>query len=147
MQAMPERMVWLAFDVGSRDLGVAVGNGLTGRARPLRTLSMQPEAACWSQLEALIAEWMPEGCVVGLPLSEDGGEQAMSARARDFALQLGQRSGLPIHLQDERGSTQAARRRFAQDRAQGQARRKHAANLDAHAAAVILEDYLATAGP
>ena len=45
--------VWLGLDVGTRDLGVAVGNDLTGRARPLKTLAMQPEAMLWAALDGL----------------------------------------------------------------------------------------------
>lgn len=138
--------ICLGFDLGTRELGVALGNRLTSRARPLRTLAMQPESGLWLALQALVQEWAPQTLVVGLPLTLDGAEQPMSTRARAFAQQLHKRFGLPVHVQDERGSTQLARRRFASERAAGNAKRKHAADIDAHAAAVILEDYLATAG-
>lgn len=138
--------VWLALDVGTRDLGVAVGNELTGRARPLKTLAMQPEPMMWSALDAMVSEWAPGGIVVGLPLTREGGEQPMSKRARRFAASVQQRYGLTVVQHDERGSTQVAKRRFAVERAAGNARKKHAVDIDAHAAAVILEDYLALAG-
>jgi putative Holliday junction resolvase len=155
MPAMPEPAnaapstagVWLGLDVGTRDLGVAVGNELTGRARPLKTLAMQPEAMMWDALDALVKEWAPGGIVVGLPLTREGGEQPMSARARRFAATVAQRYRRPVVQHDERGSTQVAKRRFAVERAAGNARRKHAVDIDAHAAAVILEDYLAVAQP
>lgn len=134
--------IWLGLDVGTRDLGVAVGNELTGRARPLRTLAMQPEAQMWLALDALVGEWAPQGIVVGLPLARDGGEQPMTARARSFAGRVQERYRRPVMQHDERGSTQVARRHFAAERAAGNARRKHAVEIDAHAAAVILEDYL-----
>jgi putative holliday junction resolvase len=138
--------VWLALDVGTRDLGVAVGNELTGRARPLKTLAMQPEALMWTTLDAMVSEWAPGGIVVGLPLTREGGEQPMSKRARRFAATVEQRYKRTVVQHDERGSTQVAKRRFAGERAAGNARRKHAVEIDAHAAAVILEDYLALAG-
>ncbi len=138
--------VWLGLDVGTRDLGVAVGNELTGRARPLKTLAMQPEALMWTTLDAMVSEWAPGGIVVGLPLTREGGEQPMSKRARRFAAAVEQRYQRPVVQHDERGSTQVAKRRFAGERAAGNARRKHAVDIDAHAAAVILEDYLALAG-
>jgi putative Holliday junction resolvase len=145
---MPEAVnatprVWLGLDVGSRDLGVAVGNELTGRARPLKTLAMQPEAQLWQALDAMVADWQPSGFVVGLPLTREGGEQPMTKRARAFGGTLATRYGRPVHEQDERGSTQLARRHFRAERAAGNARRKHADDIDAHAAAVILEDFLA----
>ena len=151
MQVMPESAalpaatvgVWLGLDVGTRDLGVAVGNELTGRARPLKTLAMQPDTSMWAALDALVAEWAPSGIVVGLPLTRDGGEQPMTARARRFAATVSQRYRRPVVQHDERGSTQVAKRQFAVERAAGNAKRKHAVDIDAHAAAVILEDYLA----
>jgi putative Holliday junction resolvase len=142
---MPDLAVWLGLDVGTRDLGVAVGNELTGRAQPLVTLAMQPSAQRWEALAKLVNEWAPGGFVVGLPLNFDGAEQPMTAVARTFAQELGARFGKPVALQDERGSSQVARRQFAALRASGNARRKQADRIDAHAAAVILEDYLATA--
>ena len=138
--------VWLGLDVGRRDLGVAVGNEITGRAQPLKVLAMEPGAQRWEALAQLVREWAPSGFVVGLPLSHDGGEQPMSVRARAFAEELRTRFEKPVALQDERGSTQVARRQFAASRANGSARRKQVGSIDAHAAAVILEDYLATAG-
>lgn len=134
--------VVLAFDVGSRDLGMAVGQRLTGTARPLAVVPMQPAAARWQAIESCLREWQPEQLVVGLPLAQDGGEQPMSQRARAFAEELA-RYSLPVALVDERGSTQEARRRFARDRERGLARRSQN-QLDARAAQVILEDYLAT---
>lgn len=138
--------VWLGLDVGTRDLGVAVGNELTGRARPLKTLAMQPDVNLWSALDALVKEWGPSGFVVGLPLTREGGEQPMTARARRFATTIEARYRRTVVQHDERGSTQVAKRRFAGERAAGNAKRKHAVDIDAHAAAVILEDYLALAG-
>jgi putative Holliday junction resolvase len=135
--------IWLGLDVGTRDLGVAVGNELTGRARPLKTLAMQPDSSMWAALDALVGEWAPGGIVVGLPLTREGGEQPMTLRARRFAATIAQRYRRPVVQHDERGSTQVAKRQFANERAAGNAKRKHAVDIDAHAAAVILEDYLA----
>lgn len=136
----------LAFDLGTRDLGIALGNCLTRTARPLKTQAMHPAHVMWAALDSLIVEWQPAALVVGLPLARDGSEQPMSVAAREFAASLTNRYGLPVALQDERGSSQSARRRFAETRSRGLAKRKDATFIDAHAAAVILEDYLATAG-
>ena len=62
--------VWLGLDVGTRDLGVAVGNELTGRARPLKTLAMQPENLLWAALDALVARYANPG---GLHLAQAHG--------------------------------------------------------------------------
>jgi len=93
-------------------------------------------------VDALLAEWKPDALVVGLPLTLDGGEQAVTRGARAFAQKLRARYGLPVHLMDERHTSQEAARRFAEQRAAGTARRRNASNIDSLAAVVILEAWL-----
>lgn len=138
MPATPDGPI-LAFDLGTRRIGVAIGNRIGGTARGLGTVA----ADDWPALDALIADWRPQALVVGLPLALDGSEQPMSRRARAFAGTLAQRYACTVHLADERGTSQEAARRFARGRAAGTARRKDAADLDALAAAVILDQWLA----
>lgn len=137
--AGPTAQALLGFDYGTRRIGVAVGQRLTGTARALATLA----ADDWRGIDRLVAEWRPAALVVGLPLALDGSEQRMSAVARHFATRLAERYRLPVHLADERHSSGEAARRFAHRRAAGLARRKHAATLDAEAAGIILEAWLA----
>jgi putative Holliday junction resolvase len=131
------------FDVGSKLIGVAVGNSLTASARGLSVVAMRDNQPDWASLDALRAQWQPETLVVGLPLALDGAEQPSSRRARQFAGQLHARYGVPVQLVDERHSSQEAARRFAGARAAGLKRRRDAAQIDAEAAAVILERWLA----
>lgn len=133
----------LGFDVGTRLIGVAVGHPLTASARPLATIAMRDGSPDWARLDGLLREWQPEALVVGLPLALDGGEQPMTRTARRTGRALGERYGLPVHFVDERHSSQEAARRFAGARAAGLRRRRDAATLDADAAAVILETWLA----
>ena len=130
---------FLGFDVGTKLIGVAIGSSLTGSARPLTTLSVCERGLDWSKIEALLKEWQPAALVVGLPLSLDGGEQAMTRTAMKCADELAQRSGLNVHRIDERNSSREASQRFAKRRAEGSVRRKHAASIDAVAATVILD--------
>lgn len=129
----------LAFDFGTRLIGVAIGHRISASARALTTL---PNGD-WARLDALVAEWRPEHLVVGLPLALDGGEQPMSRAAREFATALGRRYARSVHLVDERYSSGEAASRFAGQRASGTARRKDAAAIDALAAQIILESWLA----
>jgi putative holliday junction resolvase len=129
----------LGFDFGTRVIGVAVGNPLTG-ARALATV-VNGEAPDWQRIDALIREWHPADLVVGLPLTLDGNEQAIAKSARAFAAALGERYALPVRLVDERLTSVEASRRFAAQRASGTARRKDAASLDAIAASIILEGW------
>jgi putative Holliday junction resolvase len=135
------------FDVGSKLIGVAVGNALTASARALAVLAVRDGEPDWPQLDALRGEWLPDTLVVGLPLTLEGAEQPASKRARRFAATLQQRYALPVALVDERHSSQEAARRFAAARAAGLKRRRDAAAIDAEAAAVILERWLADSPP
>ncbi|MGC1816663.1 MAG: Holliday junction resolvase RuvX, partial [Casimicrobiaceae bacterium] len=72
----------LAFDFGTRRIGVAVGNTLTRAARPLTTIDAQAAEARYDAVAALVREWRPERLIVGLPTHADGTPHAMTARAR-----------------------------------------------------------------
>ena len=135
----------LGFDVGSRLTGVAIGNRFTGTARALTTVTVRDDGPDWSRLDALRQEWQPDTLVVGLPLTLEGTEQPASRRARDFGARLQQRYELPVVFVDERHSSQEAAQRFAAGRAAGTKRRRDAADIDAEAAAVILERWLVEA--
>ncbi len=118
----------LAFDFGTRRVGVASGNTLTRTATPLCTLSAEGEAR-FDAIAALIAQWQPDALVVGVPWHPDGAAHDNTRRAQRFARQLQGRFRLPVHEVDERYSTVEARSTAAAD-------------LDATSAAIILEQYL-----
>lgn len=130
------------FDVGSKLIGVAVGNRITASARAIATIPMRDDTPDWVALDVLRGEWLPESFVVGLPLTLEGEEQASSQRARRFAERLRERYSMPVSLVDERHSSREAAQRFAHARSAGLKRRRDAAQLDAEAAAVILERWL-----
>nr|MBP7598738.1 Holliday junction resolvase RuvX [Pseudoxanthomonas sp.] len=94
-------------------------------------------------IDRLHAEWKPDGLVVGDPMTLDGGDQPIRKRAHAFARELRARYHLPVVLVDERTSSVEAAQRFALDRAEGRKRRRDAVALDAVAAAVIIERWLA----
>lgn len=130
------------FDYGSRLIGVAVGNRLTASARGLAAVPNRDGTPDWVQLDNLRQNWLPDTLVVGLPLTLEGEEQPASRGARRFASQLSERYNLPVVLVDERHTSQEAARRFAQARAAGLKRKRDAQQIDAEAAAVILEGWL-----
>ena len=119
---------FLAFDFGLKRTGAAVGNTLLGQAQPLKTLRAEGDAR-FAAIEALIREWQPDALVVGVPLHPDGAPHENTHRARRFARQLHGRFRLPVHEVDERYTTTAAAE-------------SGAADLDAAAAALILDQYL-----
>ncbi len=92
----------LGFDFGSKRIGVAIGQTLTGSARPLTTLNNRDGAPDWSAISTLIEQWQPVALVVGLPLHMDGSEHDMTRAARRFGNRLAGRYNLPVHHVDER---------------------------------------------
>lgn len=133
----------LAFDVGARRIGVAVGSALGAGARGIAVVDMRDEKADWPAIDKLRREWMPAAFIVGDPMTLDGGDQSSRTRAKRFARELLQHFRLPVLMIDERSSSIEAAQRFAAARAEGQRRRRDAAELDAVAAAVILERWIA----
>ena len=134
----------LAFDVGARRIGVAVGSRLGAGARGIAVVDMRDEKADWAAVDKLKREWMPAGFIVGDPLTLDGSDQPSRVRARRFARGLQERFKLPVVMIDERNSSQEAARRFAAARADGRRKRRDAEVLDAVAAAVIVERWLSS---
>jgi putative holliday junction resolvase len=133
----------LGFDVGARRIGVAVGSAFGHGARALAVIDVHGEQVDWAAVDRLHREWRPDGCIVGDPMTLDGGDQPIRVRARAFAQALHARYRVPVVMVDERASSIEAAQRFAVDRAAGRRRRRDAAALDAVAAAVIVERWLA----
>ena len=133
----------LGFDYGMKQIGVAVGQAITGQARELCILKAQNGAPDWSQVEKLIREWQPDAIVVGLPLNMDGTPSEMSARAEKFARRLNGRFNLPVHTHDERLTTfEAKGQRLSEGQRDGYRQRP----VDAIAAALLLEGWLQDQG-
>ncbi|MCD9030754.1 Holliday junction resolvase RuvX [Luteimonas sp. Y-2-2-4F] len=131
------------FDVGARRIGVAVGSRFGHGARALAVIDVHDDLPDWRAIDRLREEWKPDGIIVGDPMTLDGGDQPIRRRAHGFARELRARYGLPVLLMDERASSIEAAQRFADERAQGRRRRRDAAALDAVAAAIIVERWLA----
>ena len=134
----------LGFDFGPRKIGVAVGQTVTGTARPLKTLRSRGDRPDWAGIEAIVREWRPSAVVLGLPLKMDDTEVDWAGQIHRFARQIQGRFGLPVHLIDERLTSVEARRQLGP--------RPHAKSTDhrledAVAAALILETWLSEQAP
>jgi putative Holliday junction resolvase len=120
----------MAFDFGTRRIGVAVGNTLTKVGQPLKIIEEPSEDVRFMAIQALIQEWQPNQLVVGLPCHPDGKEHEMSVKARRFGNQLHGRFQLPVEWVDERYTSAVL---------EGNPEMRD--NLDAESAALILEQY------
>ena len=128
----------IAFDFGTKSIGAAVGQRITGTARPLAALKAQDGNPDWNLIERLLKEWQPEAVIVGLPLNMDGTEQPLTARARKFANKIHGRFGVKIILHDERLSTVEARAGLFEH---GGYRALNKGRIDSASAVVILESF------
>lgn len=99
----------LAFDFGTRSIGIAVGQEITGTASPLPAIKARDGIPDWDELGRIFDEWQPDLAVVGLPLNMDGTEQEMTQRARKFANRLHNRYRVRVETSDERLSTADAK--------------------------------------
>ena len=122
---MPDKGTVLAFDVGLKRIGVAVGEPELRTAHPLAVVH------AFSEIQRLIAEWRPSHLVVGLPVRE-AGPHPLAPRVERFARQLEGRFRLPVARVDERFTSVEA-----ESRLRGM---KHKA-IDSVAAQLILEQY------
>lgn len=130
----------LAFDFGHKRIGIAVGQEITGTARPLTALDTKNNRIDWNRIAQLLHTWHPDVLVVGLPLNMDGTEQSLTAAARRFARQLHGRFATTVDLVDERLSSRAADWLLKE---QGKYRHALRSQRDPLAAQLILETWFA----
>ena len=130
----------LAFDFGSKRIGVACGDTVSRTAAPLDAVPVGMDGPRWVAIDELLREWQPALIVVGLPYNVDGSDSAMTSDARSFAAEVARRYLLQVVLVDERYSSREAEARLKSARESGLRRRRVAkADVDAAAACVILE--------
>jgi putative holliday junction resolvase len=132
----------MGIDAGERRLGVALSDELGMLASPLKVVErLHGLGPVFDDLIDIARREGVHRMIVGLPLNADGSEGRQARRARDFARLAERVVGVPVEMWDERLSTQAAE---AIVRGQGRStkRMRQRGQIDALAAAVILQDYL-----
>jgi putative Holliday junction resolvase len=141
--APPSPQLILAFDFGTRRIGLAAGDTLTRTARALSTVDCA-RGTPWSAIDKVYADLQPSQLVVGLPLNMDGTPTALTAAARTFAAELGARYRKPVALVDERLSSREAEAELRDARGAGLKRgRATHADVDMIAARILLERWFA----
>jgi putative Holliday junction resolvase len=144
---MPIPATILAFDYGQRRIGIAIGQAVTATARALTTLQNRDGEPPWDEIRRLIEDWRPQLLLVGLPLHADGGDSAFGEATRHFAAALRQHFDLPVELQDEYLSSAEAQTQLREQRRSGaRGRRIVKGDVDAVAAALILESWMGKRG-
>jgi putative Holliday junction resolvase len=139
-KALETQPRYLGIDVGNRRIGVAVSDELGVTAQPVMTLERKrnPRDDLRS-LARLARRFDVVGIVVGNPVHLSGEVSPQALKTQAFAAQLGELSGLPIHLWDERLTTREAHQILYEA---GHARQQHRRVVDQVAATLILQSFL-----
>ena len=128
----------MAFDFGTKRIGIAIGQTITQTARPLATINAKDGVPEWQSLTTLIKKWRPDALIIGIPLNMDGTEQPLTTFARIFANSLKEQYNLPIFEMDERLTTKDARDRIFTE---GGYKALQGGQIDQVAAQLILQNW------
>ena len=135
---------YLGLDVGNRRIGVAVSDELGLTAQPVLTLERRHNRReDLRSLARLARRFAVAGIVVGNPVHLSGDTSPQANRTQAFAAELGELTGLPIHLWDERLTTREAHQILYEA---GHARQQHRRVVDQVAATLILQSFLEEQG-
>ncbi len=130
---------YLVFDFGTKSIGVAVGQLVTGTAQPLDAIAAKDGIPDWKPIRHLYQEWLPKQCIVGIPYNMDGTEQEMTLRARKFANRLANQCRAQVTMVDERLTTADAKARLFE---LGGYKKLTKGKVDSVSACVIFENWL-----
>ena len=132
----------LGIDLGERRVGVAVSDPTGSIAQPLPTLRRRSgKRMPLSTLQNLAEQYEVQEIVMGLPLAPSGGDTEWTRTVRETASKLKERSGLPVHLVDERFTSKAAERAVRRI-GLPKKKREEKGRVDAAAAVLILQSWL-----
>lgn len=143
MMAAAQTGTLLGFDFGEKRIGVAVGETETGIAHPLMGIDAQANERRFAEIEKVVADWRPTGFIVGRPRHADGAAHPVAQLAEKFARRLAERFRLPVTFVDETLSSAEAEAQMREQHARIRAKQ----DVDALAAAVILQSYLDDPSP
>lgn len=131
----------IAFDYGTKNIGVATGQTITHSARELPSVKARDGIPNWDNIEKLLDDWKPDLVIVGLPLNMDDSESELAIRARKFANRLQGRFGVKVEMVDERLTSFEAK---GEVMSKGGSRDYKNNPVDSIAARLILESWLST---
>ena len=130
----------IAVDWGEVRIGLALSDESQTLASPLETLTRRPgKRFPMPRFLELVAEHQPVCVLAGLPLTGEGNEGPSALAARQLVAGIERRTRLPVEFRDERFTTARALRVI---REQGGSTRGRKSDVDALAAAVLLQQFL-----
>ena len=139
MQPSTNSAVFLGFDFGTKNIGVAVGQAITKTATPLAIVHAKNGIPNWNEIAKIITAWQPQALVVGVPVALDGSPHRLTILAREFIANLAKHCDLPVYEAEERLTTKAARTEIY---TAGGYKALQDKSIDSAAAVLILEEWL-----
>ena len=122
----------VAFDYGTKKIGVAVGQTETYTSSPLQIIYNEHEKTNWNEISILINEWNPDLILVGKPMNMDGTESDIMKRVDNFFKKLVKISNIECKYIDERLTTFEAKDILGESKV---------AEVDAHAAKILIDNW------
>tara|TARA_B100000965_G_scaffold234078_1_gene196048 strand:+ start:170 stop:562 length:393 start_codon:yes stop_codon:yes gene_type:complete len=122
----------VAFDYGTKKIGVAVGQTETYTSSPLQIIYNEHDKTNWNEISILINEWNPDLILVGKPMNMDGTESDIMKRVDNFFKKLEKVSNIECKYIDERLTTFEAKEILGESKV---------AEVDAHAAKILIDNW------
>lgn len=132
-------MIAISVDLGHARTGLAVSDKSGFLASSLCVITEYNDEKLIQKIAEKVKETKAEIIVVGLPRNMDGSEGESAQRAKEIGVKLSEITGVPHHMQDERGTTITAHHFLSEGNVYGKKRKQ---KVDAVAASIILQDYL-----
>ena len=123
----------VAFDYGTKKIGVAVGQTETYTSSPLQIIYNDHEKTNWNEIRMLIDEWKPDLILIGKPINMDGTESEIMKKVDNFFKKLQKISNTKCEYIDERLTTFEAKEILGESKV---------AEVDAHAAKILIDNWL-----
>ena len=125
----------LAFDYGTKKIGLAVGQNISCTATPLGTIKVTKGQGYWLQIDRIIQEWQPNNLLIGWPVNMDGSDSEILEKTQVFIKELQIRYSINCIKVDERLTSIIAKQTIAE-------RGVTQFDVDSMAAQIILQAWL-----
>ena len=122
----------VAFDFGTKKIGVAVGQTATYTSSPLQVVLNKDDKVNWNEISTLLNEWKPELIIIGKPLNMDGTDSEIMKQVERFYQKLKKIHDTNFEYIDERLTTFEARQ-ILED--------TNINNVDANAAKILIDNW------
>lgn len=129
--------IFICFDFGEKNIGIAVGQIITKTATPLTTLRSKNQKINWIKIKKILQEWKPDKIIIGLPIDMNGKKLPITKKVYKFSNHFKKKFNLSVELEDERLTTKEAKRKLYEIGGYKIIKKK----IHSESAAIILESW------